>query len=155
MPTLAPMHSKNVPLGHVDPLVDASRGSAVSALLTQSSANINTTLLIPKTEKLSPVQLYGTDRNSLTGMGKLVWMHLFKLLYVISLWSPVGLTRLQNNLFISDLNPVWLLKCKGGRLWNAHVICSNISRLNLQQNNKQQMRNYVWIFLVLIQKIQG
>lgn len=72
MPTLAPMHSKNVPLGHTDPLADASRGSAVSALLTQSSANINTTLLIPKTEKLSPVQLYGTDRNSLTGMGKLV-----------------------------------------------------------------------------------
>ncbi|XP_075876241.1 carbohydrate-responsive element-binding protein isoform X2 [Nelusetta ayraudi] len=66
MPTLAPMHSKNVPLGHIDPLVDASRGSVVSALLTQSSANINTTLLIPKTEKLSPVQLYGTDRNSLT-----------------------------------------------------------------------------------------
>lgn len=67
MPTLTGLHGKSVPQGHTDALADTSRGSAVSALLTQTPANINTTLLIPKTEKLSPVQLYGTDRNSLTG----------------------------------------------------------------------------------------
>lgn len=72
MPTLTVLHGKNVPQGYTDPLPDTSRGSAVSALLTQTSANINTTFLIPKTEKLSPVQLYGTDRNSLTGAGKWV-----------------------------------------------------------------------------------
>lgn len=70
MPTLADLHGKNVSQGQTDALTDTTRGSAVSALLTQTSANINTTLLIPKTEKLSPVQLYGTDRNSLTGTAK-------------------------------------------------------------------------------------
>uniref|UniRef100_A0A671TR49 Carbohydrate-responsive element-binding protein-like n=1 Tax=Sparus aurata TaxID=8175 RepID=A0A671TR49_SPAAU len=44
-----------------------SRGSAVSALLTHGSTHTGNTLLVPKTEKLSPVQLYSTDRSSLTG----------------------------------------------------------------------------------------
>ena len=43
-----------------------SRGSAVSALLTQGMAHTNTPLLTPKTEKLSPVQTYGAERTSLT-----------------------------------------------------------------------------------------
>uniref|UniRef100_H2M8P4 BHLH domain-containing protein n=1 Tax=Oryzias latipes TaxID=8090 RepID=H2M8P4_ORYLA len=42
--------------------------SAVSALLTHGSMHAETHLLIPKTEKLSPVQLYSTDRSSLNGM---------------------------------------------------------------------------------------
>uniref|UniRef100_G3QA14 BHLH domain-containing protein n=1 Tax=Gasterosteus aculeatus aculeatus TaxID=481459 RepID=G3QA14_GASAC len=41
---------------------------AVSSLLTRgSSAQTGSSLLIPKTEKLSPVQLCGADRSSLTG----------------------------------------------------------------------------------------
>uniref|UniRef100_A0AAQ5X857 BHLH domain-containing protein n=1 Tax=Amphiprion ocellaris TaxID=80972 RepID=A0AAQ5X857_AMPOC len=38
----------------------------MSALLAHGSTHTSTTLLIPKTEKLSPVQLYSTDRSSLT-----------------------------------------------------------------------------------------
>ncbi|KAM4726345.1 LOW QUALITY PROTEIN: carbohydrate-responsive element-binding protein [Anableps anableps] len=54
------------PLGHSGPHSSTSRGSAVSALLTHGSTNSTTALLIPKTEKLSPVPLYATDRSSLT-----------------------------------------------------------------------------------------
>uniref|UniRef100_A0A3B5LBT9 MLX interacting protein like n=1 Tax=Xiphophorus couchianus TaxID=32473 RepID=A0A3B5LBT9_9TELE len=54
------------PLGHSGPRVSTSRGSAVSALLTHGSTNSTAALLIPKTEKLSPVPLYATDRSSLT-----------------------------------------------------------------------------------------
>ncbi|XP_011616316.1 carbohydrate-responsive element-binding protein isoform X2 [Takifugu rubripes] len=43
-----------------------SNDSAVSALLTHSLAHNSATLLVPKTEKLSPVQLHATDGNSLT-----------------------------------------------------------------------------------------
>ncbi|XP_067463583.1 carbohydrate-responsive element-binding protein-like isoform X3 [Thunnus thynnus] len=66
IPVLTPLHSQSATLGHSGPHANNSRGSAVSALLTHGSAHPGTTLLIPKTEKLSPVQLYGTDRNSLT-----------------------------------------------------------------------------------------
>ncbi|XP_065818954.1 carbohydrate-responsive element-binding protein-like isoform X2 [Labrus bergylta] len=66
IPVLTPLHSHSAPLGHSGPHTSTSRGSAVSALVTQGATHTNTTLLIPKTEKLSPVQLYGTDRNSLT-----------------------------------------------------------------------------------------
>ncbi|XP_061608113.1 carbohydrate-responsive element-binding protein-like isoform X2 [Phyllopteryx taeniolatus] len=46
----------------------SSTGSAASALLSDDTAHTSAAgLLIPKTEKLSPVQLYGTDRSSLTG----------------------------------------------------------------------------------------
>lgn len=45
----------------------SGQDSAVSALLTHGSAQSGAALLIPKTEKLSPVQLYSTDRSSLTG----------------------------------------------------------------------------------------
>lgn len=89
MPALTPLHSQNATLCHTGPLASTSRGSAVSALLTHSSSNTNanTTLLIPKTEKLSPVQLYGTDRGSLTGTtkqtGKLKQIQLLQLFYII------------------------------------------------------------------------
>ncbi|XP_014903137.1 carbohydrate-responsive element-binding protein isoform X1 [Poecilia latipinna] len=54
------------PLGHSAPRASTSRGSAVSALLTHGSTNSAAALLVPKTEKLSPVPLYATDRSSLT-----------------------------------------------------------------------------------------
>ncbi|XP_017268188.2 carbohydrate-responsive element-binding protein-like isoform X2 [Kryptolebias marmoratus] len=57
---LTPLHA------HSGPHASTSRGSAVSALLTHGSTNTSTTLRIPKTEKLSPVQLYDTDRGSTT-----------------------------------------------------------------------------------------
>ncbi|KAL7390561.1 hypothetical protein ABVT39_023296 [Epinephelus coioides] len=66
IPVLTPLHSQSATLGHSGPHASTSRGSAVSALLSHSSTQPSTTLLIPKTEKLSPVQLYGTDRSSLT-----------------------------------------------------------------------------------------
>ncbi|XP_044079447.1 carbohydrate-responsive element-binding protein-like isoform X2 [Siniperca chuatsi] len=66
IPVLTPLHSQSATLGHSGPHASTSRGSAVSALLTHGSTPTGTTLLIPKTEKLSPVQLYSTDRSSLT-----------------------------------------------------------------------------------------
>ncbi|XP_043997359.1 carbohydrate-responsive element-binding protein-like isoform X5 [Gambusia affinis] len=54
------------PPGHSGPRVSTSRGLAASALLTHGSTNSTAALLIPKTEKLSPVPLYATDRSSLT-----------------------------------------------------------------------------------------
>ncbi|KAM6906843.1 carbohydrate-responsive element-binding protein isoform 2-T2 [Xenentodon cancila] len=60
------LQSQSTAMVHSGPTAGPSRGSAVSALLTHGSTHNGTTLLIPKTEKLSPVQLYGTDRSSLT-----------------------------------------------------------------------------------------
>ncbi|XP_077361722.1 carbohydrate-responsive element-binding protein isoform X2 [Festucalex cinctus] len=42
------------------------KGSTAPGLLADDTAHTSTSLLIPKTEKLSPVQLHGTDRSSLT-----------------------------------------------------------------------------------------
>lgn len=56
IPSLSPLHS-----GSGFAHAGTSRGAAVPALLTH-----NTALLIPKTEKLSPVQIYGSDQSSLT-----------------------------------------------------------------------------------------
>ncbi|KAM6970618.1 carbohydrate-responsive element-binding protein [Aplochiton taeniatus] len=53
-------------LRHSGPHASSSRGSDMSTLLTQGPSHTNTPLLIPKTEKLSPVQIYGPDRSSLT-----------------------------------------------------------------------------------------
>uniref|UniRef100_A0A671TT81 Carbohydrate-responsive element-binding protein-like n=1 Tax=Sparus aurata TaxID=8175 RepID=A0A671TT81_SPAAU len=66
IPVLTPLHSQSATLGHSGPHASTSRGSAVSALLTHGSTHTGNTLLVPKTEKLSPVQLYSTDRSSLT-----------------------------------------------------------------------------------------
>ncbi|XP_069003105.1 carbohydrate-responsive element-binding protein isoform X1 [Embiotoca jacksoni] len=66
IPALTPLRNQSATLSHGRPHAGASRGSAVSALLAHGSTHTGTTLLIPKTEKLSPVQLYGTDRSSLT-----------------------------------------------------------------------------------------
>ncbi|XP_059207467.1 carbohydrate-responsive element-binding protein-like isoform X2 [Centropristis striata] len=66
IPVMTTLHSQSATLGHSGPHASTSRGSAVSALLTHGSTHTGTALLIPKTEKLSPVQLYGSDRNSLT-----------------------------------------------------------------------------------------
>ncbi|XP_062341798.1 carbohydrate-responsive element-binding protein-like isoform X2 [Osmerus eperlanus] len=63
---LPPLHCQTSSRGHAGAQGSMSRGSAVSALLTQGTAHANTPLLIPKTEKLSPVQIYGTERTSLT-----------------------------------------------------------------------------------------
>uniref|UniRef100_A0A667ZYS1 Carbohydrate-responsive element-binding protein-like n=1 Tax=Myripristis murdjan TaxID=586833 RepID=A0A667ZYS1_9TELE len=66
IPLLTPLHSHSPTLGHSGSHASTSRGSAVSALLTHGSTHTSTTLLIPKTEKLSPVQIYGTERTNLT-----------------------------------------------------------------------------------------
>ncbi|XP_034008136.1 carbohydrate-responsive element-binding protein-like isoform X4 [Trematomus bernacchii] len=63
---LTPLHSQSSPLGHSGPHARSSRGSAVSALLSYGSTPTGTALLVPKTEELSPVQLYSTDRSNLT-----------------------------------------------------------------------------------------
>ncbi|XP_061596111.1 carbohydrate-responsive element-binding protein-like isoform X2 [Cololabis saira] len=63
---LTSLHSQNPAVVHGGPAVGPSRGSAVSALLTRGSTHNGTTLLVPKTEKLSPVQLYGADRSNLS-----------------------------------------------------------------------------------------
>ncbi|XP_068456840.1 carbohydrate-responsive element-binding protein [Clinocottus analis] len=53
IPALTPLHSQT--------------GPHAGALLAHGSAtHAGSTLLVPKTEKLSPVQLYGADRSSLT-----------------------------------------------------------------------------------------
>ncbi|XP_028323251.1 carbohydrate-responsive element-binding protein isoform X2 [Gouania willdenowi] len=49
-------------LGHSS----SSKGLAVSTQVTHGSTHTSTTPLIPKTEKLSPVQIYGPEMNSLT-----------------------------------------------------------------------------------------
>ncbi|KAJ8412369.1 hypothetical protein AAFF_G00127050 [Aldrovandia affinis] len=66
IPLLSPLHCQTALLPPVEPLAGSSRGSAVSALLTQGSHHARTPLLVPKTEKLSPVQIYSSDRTSLT-----------------------------------------------------------------------------------------
>lgn len=62
MPGMTPMNSLRAALTH-----PSGSDSAVSALLTHGAAHSGAALLIPKTEKLSPVQLYSTDRSSLAG----------------------------------------------------------------------------------------
>lgn len=145
MPVLTPLHSQNATLYHTGPLASTSRGSAVSALLTHSSSNTNTTLLIPKTEKLSPVQLYSTDRGSLTGtakqVGNLKRMQLLQLFYVVC-WQTLNR---ENCVLTAITDPVWQpndwdtdlknvispglnSEIHGGWLWNTCVICCNSSR---------------------------
>ncbi|XP_026184769.1 carbohydrate-responsive element-binding protein isoform X2 [Mastacembelus armatus] len=65
IPVLTPLHSQSATLSHSRPCTSTSR--ATSAPLSHGSTLTSTTLLIPKTEKLSPVQLYSMDRSSLTG----------------------------------------------------------------------------------------
>lgn len=66
IPVLTPLQGQSAVLAHGA----ASTGTTVSALLNHSSAHdsthTSTALLIPKTEKLSPVQLYSSERSSLT-----------------------------------------------------------------------------------------
>lgn len=63
MPVMTLLNGPRAALTH-----PSGQDSAVSALLTQGSAHSGAAaLLIPKTEKLSPVQLYSTDRSSLAG----------------------------------------------------------------------------------------
>uniref|UniRef100_A0A665U8U1 Carbohydrate-responsive element-binding protein-like n=1 Tax=Echeneis naucrates TaxID=173247 RepID=A0A665U8U1_ECHNA len=64
IPALTPLHSQGGTLAWGGP--STSRGLAVSTLLTHGSSHTSSTLLVPKTEKLSPVQLHGTDRSTLT-----------------------------------------------------------------------------------------
>ncbi|KAL2095077.1 hypothetical protein ACEWY4_009796 [Coilia grayii] len=59
--SLTHCHMATVARGHHGAPVGASQGSAVTALLTQGPA-----LLIPKTEKLSPVKICGTEGRGLT-----------------------------------------------------------------------------------------
>ncbi|XP_013763679.1 uncharacterized protein LOC102204403, partial [Pundamilia nyererei] len=66
IPVLTPLQSQSATLSHSGPQTSTSRGSAVSTRLTHGTSDTGTTLLVPKTEKLSPVQLYSTDRSSLT-----------------------------------------------------------------------------------------
>ncbi|XP_077403540.1 carbohydrate-responsive element-binding protein isoform X2 [Vanacampus margaritifer] len=57
------LHNQSSAQGHSR----TSKGSTAPGLLTDDTAQASTSLLVPKTEKLSPVQLYGTDRSILTG----------------------------------------------------------------------------------------
>lgn len=67
IPSLTPLHSQSVSVGHSFAHAGTSRGAAGPTLLTHSTTPIhNSTLLIPKTEKLSPVHIYGNDQSSLT-----------------------------------------------------------------------------------------
>ncbi|XP_012990235.2 carbohydrate-responsive element-binding protein-like [Esox lucius] len=65
-PLRSPMHCQMSAPGHSGLHASTSRGSVVSVLLTQGSTHTNTALLTPKTEKLSPVQIYGPERTGLT-----------------------------------------------------------------------------------------
>uniref|UniRef100_A0A673BR46 MLX interacting protein like n=1 Tax=Sphaeramia orbicularis TaxID=375764 RepID=A0A673BR46_9TELE len=66
IPVLTPLQGQSAVLTHGP----TSTGTTVSALLNHSSAHgsthTSTALLIPKTEKLSPVQLYSSERSGLT-----------------------------------------------------------------------------------------
>nr|XP_019940968.1 PREDICTED: carbohydrate-responsive element-binding protein-like isoform X1 [Paralichthys olivaceus] len=66
MSVLTPLHGQSAALGHSRPHASTSGCLGVSTLLAHGSAHTGTILLIPKTEKLSPVQLYGTDKSSLS-----------------------------------------------------------------------------------------
>uniref|UniRef100_A0A3B4AK86 BHLH domain-containing protein n=1 Tax=Periophthalmus magnuspinnatus TaxID=409849 RepID=A0A3B4AK86_9GOBI len=55
IPVLTPLHSQSATLGQSIARAGTSRGSAMPTLLTHSTTHTSTTLLIPKTEKLSPV----------------------------------------------------------------------------------------------------
>ncbi|KAL0994778.1 hypothetical protein UPYG_G00127040 [Umbra pygmaea] len=63
---LTPLHCQTSTLSNSGHHTSTPPSSAVSALLTQGPKRPNTSLVIPKTEKLSPVQVYGTDRTALT-----------------------------------------------------------------------------------------
>lgn len=76
--------------------------------------------------------------------------YIFKLLYIMTLRSPVGLTRLQN--ISSSVVTSLTSKMYEGGFWNACILCSNISRLNLCQSKKQQMRYYGFISFWWMQK---
>ncbi|KAK6317543.1 hypothetical protein J4Q44_G00129430, partial [Coregonus suidteri] len=61
IPPLTPVHCQTSTLGRTGLHTGTSHSSAISAFLTQGSTHTNTPLLIPKTEKLSPVQIYDSD----------------------------------------------------------------------------------------------
>lgn len=61
IPAMTPLHSQSASLGHSGGHISTSRGSAAPTLFTQGSTHTGTSLLIPKTEKLSPVHLYGME----------------------------------------------------------------------------------------------
>ncbi|KAM9728060.1 carbohydrate-responsive element-binding protein isoform 3-T3 [Menidia menidia] len=62
---LTPLPGQSAPLRHSTDHPSSARGPSVSSLLSHGPTHPSTTLLVPKTEKLSPVQLYATDRSSL------------------------------------------------------------------------------------------
>ncbi|KAK7925661.1 hypothetical protein WMY93_007971 [Mugilogobius chulae] len=66
IPVLTPLHSQSATLGQSIDHAGTSRGTAVPTLFAHSTTHTSTTLLIPKTEKLSPVHVYGTDQSCLT-----------------------------------------------------------------------------------------
>ncbi|XP_036379285.1 carbohydrate-responsive element-binding protein-like isoform X2 [Megalops cyprinoides] len=67
IPLLTPLHCQTALAPPIGPLAGSSHGSAVSALLMQGSLPVCTPLLVPKTEKLSPIQIYSGDQPSLIG----------------------------------------------------------------------------------------
>ncbi|XP_062261595.1 carbohydrate-responsive element-binding protein-like isoform X3 [Platichthys flesus] len=64
MYVLTPMHDQSTTMGHSSPQHRTTRGLGVSTLLAHGSAHTGPTMVIPKNEKLSPVQIYSTDRSS-------------------------------------------------------------------------------------------
>ncbi|XP_008331021.1 carbohydrate-responsive element-binding protein [Cynoglossus semilaevis] len=66
MSTLTPIHSPSPTLTHRRSQASTTKEFVMSNLLTKDSIHSSTVPLIPKTEKLSPVQLYGTDRSTMS-----------------------------------------------------------------------------------------
>ncbi|XP_077596495.1 carbohydrate-responsive element-binding protein [Stigmatopora nigra] len=60
------LHNQRSSQGHSR----SAKGSAASSLISDDAAYTSAAPLTPKTEKLSPVHFYGTDRNTLTDMGQ-------------------------------------------------------------------------------------
>uniref|UniRef100_A0AAV2J8H7 BHLH domain-containing protein n=1 Tax=Knipowitschia caucasica TaxID=637954 RepID=A0AAV2J8H7_KNICA len=66
IPVLTPPHNQTASLDQGMVHAGTSRGNPVPPLLTHNTTHTSTTLLIPKTEKLSPVLVYGSDQSCLT-----------------------------------------------------------------------------------------
>ncbi|KAM8834941.1 carbohydrate-responsive element-binding protein isoform 1-T1 [Synchiropus picturatus] len=62
----SPLSDHGSTTGHSEPQASTSRGSAVSARFNHGSTPTSTSLIVPKTEKLSPVPLYSHERTSLS-----------------------------------------------------------------------------------------
>ncbi|MBN3308311.1 MLXPL protein, partial [Amia calva] len=65
IPMLTPLHCQTMIIPDGSQSTSSTHGSAVSALLTQNTMSMSSPLLVPKSEKLSPVQTFN-EKTSLT-----------------------------------------------------------------------------------------